>query len=157
MSALTVLTVGVSLVFGLQAMDAPAGDRTAEWATRQQAARVAIQLHDYKRAVDLFQECVGLSQTRVQRLTALSSYGIALNRMGRNVEAKAALERVLAEWGNDDDESRVLALGVLSSVERSLGDYERSEQMLRAALGDRSATAKQRATLMVNLTDLLRE
>jgi tetratricopeptide (TPR) repeat protein len=140
----------VSLAFVLRAAD--------EWTARQQAARVALQHQDYAGAIRLFGECVSLAANDDQRVTALGLYGIALNRAERNQEAKAALEQALAvrEKAGGDDE-RVVISGVLASVDRSLGDYQGAERVLRTAIGDSSARGGTRSTLMVNLTDLLRE
>jgi len=148
MRAFTVLTVGVCLVFGLQA---------SEWASREQAARIAMQGHDYDSAAQLFGESVGLATTPMERATALASYGIALNRAGRNAEAKAALERALEAWTGTAAEGRAVAAAVLGSVDRSLGDYQDAERVFRDAMADTSASSGERATLMVNLADLLRE
>jgi len=145
-----VLTIGVSLAVGLCAAD--------EWNARQQAARAALQHHDYAEAVRLFGESVSLSTSDFERVTALASYGIALNREGRNSDAKTALEQALAAREKADiGDQRIVILGVLASVNRSLGDYHGAERVLRAAIDDPSATGGARATLVVNLTDLLRE
>jgi hypothetical protein len=147
---LKVLITGVSLAFVLQAGN--------EWTARQQSARPALQHHDYAEAVRLFGECVSLSASGDERVTALALYGIALNRSARNQEAKAALEHAPAmrEKAEGGDE-RVVILGVLASVDRSLGDYRAAERVLRAGIGDPSASVGTRAILTVNLADLLRE
>jgi tetratricopeptide (TPR) repeat protein len=146
MSALKVLTVGVSLVFSLYAMDIPF-DR----------ARAALQQNDYTEAVRLFEQCVNLSKAGAERGTALTSYGIALSRVNRDGEAKAALEQALAVWGDEPGADRVVTLGMLAMVDRSLGDYQGAEREFRASIADGSGKAGYRSTLMVNLADLLRE
>jgi tetratricopeptide (TPR) repeat protein len=148
MSTFTVLTVGVSLVFSLQA---------ADWASCQHAASIALQQRNYVKADQLFEECAGLSATREERVTALASSGIALHLGDRNAEAKLALEQALAQWEESGESGRVVTSGVLASVDRSLGDYSGAERTYRAAIGDRSASQGERATLMVNLADLYRE
>lgn len=87
MITLKVLAAGVCLVLGLQAAD--------DWTTRQQAAKSALQKRNYAEAIRLYGECVSLSANDGQRVAALASYGIALNRADRNVEAKVALEQAL--------------------------------------------------------------
>lgn len=148
MSTFTVLTVGVCLVCGLQA---------ADWSRKQQAARLAMQQHDYSAAAQLFDECVALSGNSGERVTALASFGIALNRAGRNAEAKIALEEALAEWKDATAEGEAVASGVLAAVDRGLGDYQEAERVLRAAIGSSSTTPGNRVMLTVNLADLLRE
>jgi tetratricopeptide (TPR) repeat protein len=148
MSTLTVLTVGVCLVFGLQA---------ADWSTKQQAAHEAMQHHDYNEAARLFDECVALSKDNTERVAALASYGIALSRADRNQEAKAALEQAMAEWNESIVEGKAAVSFVLAAVDRSLGDYQGAERMLRTALGAQSGTKSNRLELLVALADLLRE
>jgi tetratricopeptide (TPR) repeat protein len=148
MSTLTVLMAGVSLVFGLQA---------TERFSRAEAAHAAMQQHDYAKAGQLYRECVDLSATSAQRATARASYGIALHLMDRNSEAKVALEQALAEWADARPSDRVVTLGVLAAVDRSLGDYPNAERIYRVAIEDPSGSQSERATLMVNLADLLRE
>ena len=162
MSTLTVLTAGVCLVFscigqGLQAADIPAEGRAADWAAKQQAAGLAMQRHDYSEAVRLFGESLVAAKSDAEHVTALASYGIALNRAQRNSGAKAALEQALAEWKGTTAAGETVASGVLAAVDRTLGDYQGAERILRAVIGDQSATATRRAELMVNLADMLRE
>ncbi len=147
MRTLSVLTVGVSLVFGLQA---------SEWTSRQEAGQAALQRHDFSGAAGIFEEAVPLAATANERRMALASYGIALSRTDRNAEAKSVLEQALAADPSSDNE-RAIILAALASVDRTLGDYRSSEKILRAAIADKTADANAQATLMVNLADLLRE
>jgi tetratricopeptide (TPR) repeat protein len=152
MRALIVPMAGVCLAFGLQA---------SEWASRQDAAKAAMLQHDYSTAAGLFQGCVSLATTPEDRVTALASEGIALNRANRNAEAKPVLEQALAGLaelkGKTSGADGLVISGVLASADRSLGDYVNAERILRAAGKDPSGTPGTRATLMVNLADLLRE
>ena len=147
MRTLSVLTVGVSLVFGLQA---------SEWTSRQEAGQAAMQQHDYSGAAGIFGDAVPLAATAGERRMALASCGIALGRADRNAEARTVLEQALAADSSLDNE-RAIILAALASVNRSLGDYRSAEKILRAAIAEESPEVNARATLMVNLADMLRE
>jgi tetratricopeptide (TPR) repeat protein len=116
-----------------------------------------MQHHNYNDAARLFDESVAIAKDSTEHVTALASYGIVLSRMQRNMEAKAVLEQALAEWKGTAAEGEAVASGVLAAVDRSLGDYQGAERVLRAAIGSQSTPADNRAALMVNLADLLRE
>jgi tetratricopeptide (TPR) repeat protein len=141
-----VLTAGVSLVLTLQASQLDAG-------------RAAMQQREYSHAVELFGECVLASKTPEDRVPALTSYGIALHRVGRNYDAKNALEQALAESANVPEQraNRVTASDELASVKRNLGDYAGAESTLRTALQDQATTSNEKAALATGLIDLLRE
>ena len=107
----------------------------------------AMRQHDYNAAAQDFSECVTLSTTPDERVTALGSYGIALNRLNRNAEAKVALEQALALRGGASISS------VLASVDRSLGEL--SGRGTGSAGGDRQCGRTR--DFDGNLADLLRE
>jgi len=116
-----------------------------------------LQRNDYPEAVRIFGQCVAMSKTDSEKVTALASYGIVLSRVNRNGEAKTALERAVSEWAGEPRADRVVISGVLASVDRSLGDYQAAERVLRGAIADGSGGDGYRSALMVNLADLLRE
>jgi tetratricopeptide (TPR) repeat protein len=158
MSTFRVLTIGVSLAFCLYATDSPAEIQTDPLILKQEAARDAIDQHDYNEAARLFSECMSLAANDAERFAAQGSYGIALHEANRNTEAKAALERALAGQENfPHGQNRVIISDALAAVDRSLGDYRGAERVLRTAMDYQSGTPEQRARLMLNLTDLLRE
>ena len=144
MRALIVPLAGVCLAFGLQA---------SEWSSHQEAAHAAMLRQDYNAASTLYGESVSLSATPAERAASLASYGVALSRANRNVEARAALEQAMTAGPVDKS---VVSVS-LASVERNLGDYQSAERVLRAAAQDASATPGGKATVFVNLADLLRE
>src|SRR5580693_1398862 len=95
-----------------------------------------MQKRDFSEAARFFDECVSLSSTSGERLTALAADGIALNEAGRYREAKVPLEQVLAAPAVLlTEEARVTISAVLASVDRSLGDYRAAERVLRSAIG----------------------
>ncbi len=148
MRTLCVLIAGVSLVSAAQA---------SEWAQRREAARLAVEQHDYNTAARLYSESVALATTAAERESALASYGIALSSGGRNAEARPVLEQALAGATGDESGRRVVVAGTLASVDRNLGDYQSAERILRAAIGDGTASQGDRSILMVNLADMMRE
>lgn len=156
MRALTVLTVGVSLVLGLQAMDSGSA---ADFDTQYAAARSAVKRQDFAGAARFFEQCVGLARSYDERATALASYGIVLHRTDQNREAKLALEQALGEAAKlaGPWTEHAIAAAELAAVYRSLGDYDNAERGLRAAIADPLATPAERAGMMVSLADILRE
>lgn len=124
----------------------------SEWSEKQDLARAALQACDYGAAVQLFRESIPLASSGTERAAALASYGIALNRSGRNREARPVLEQALA--GGAD---RQMISVALASADRYLGDYQSAERVLLAAVRDTSGAVAGRVEVMVNLADLLRE
>ena len=157
MSALKVLTFGVSLVLGLQAWDDPGTD----FAARQIAAAAALDEHDYARGIQIFEECALAARTDRERTAALAGYGIALRGADRDREARVALEKALAGWPeadvSDGREERGAVAAVLAAADRKVGDYAGAEEVLQTALGKPGNSSAIRAILVVNLADLLRE
>lgn len=157
MSTFRVLTIGVCLAAGLYAADAPRvqGDPLIE---KQQAALKALERRDYNEAMRLYRECMALAANDNERFAVLGSYGIALHEADRNQEAKVILEAALA--GQEkiaNGQNRVIISDALAGTDRSLGDYGTAEQVLRTAIGYHSGTPEQRAKLILDLADILRE
>ncbi len=126
--------------------------QASEWSSKQDRADAALEARDYSAAAQMYSESIPLASNDAERAASRAAYGIALSRAGRNREAKPVLEQALAS-GVD----RQAVSASLASADRSLGDYQSAEHVLRAASGDTSGSSAGRAELMVNLADLFRE
>lgn len=129
----------------------------SEWGAKEQTGQAAMQQHDFKTAGDIFLANMSQATTEIERTSALASYGVALAGQKRNAEAKTALENALRNPESLSDQNRTTVTRMLSSIDRSLGDYAGAERLLRTAVADSSLHANERASLMVKLIDLLRE
>ena len=156
MRMLIVLTAGVSLALGLQALDnAPA----ANWSAQVRAAKDASERNDFAEAARLLSASLDSAPSPDQRAVTRVSYGIALYQAGHNSQAKDALEQGLAELEHvaGVDESRATAARELARVDRLLGDYPSAERVLRAAITAQGEHPNAQALLMADLANLSRE
>jgi tetratricopeptide (TPR) repeat protein len=126
--------------------------QASELSAKLDLARAAMQARDYGQAAQLFGDSVPLAASDAERVDALALYGLALNRAGRNREAKPVLEQALAAGARGQT-----AAAALAAVYRETGDYGGAERVLLAAIRNISAGGADRAALLVNLADLLRE
>lgn len=154
----------VVFLYGVRAQAGTTG-APADWAEIHAKAVEELEKYDVDTAVNLLTQCRAMAKSPEQLGITENDLGAALSHIGHTREAKQWLEQALEIWKTNRESSvRFGQTAVtLSEVQRELGQYAESEQLLRQALAKIPAATSSpdasevRALAMYALGDMLRE
>ena len=129
------------------------------WMALHNQGVAAAQRQDFQAATDFFRKCWDNAATPFERGVSANDMGVAMVHLNRSKEGLPWLERALAVWKNEPDESRNAAgtTEAIATVLRQLGDYPPAEQLLRQSLTALPLDNEDRARMLNLLADILRE
>jgi tetratricopeptide (TPR) repeat protein len=129
------------------------------WIALHNQGVAAAQRQDFQAASELFRNSWDVAGSTFEQGISANDLGVALVRLNRGKEGLPWLERALAIWKNEPDESRYAAgtTQAIATVMRQLGDYPPAERLLRQALTAKPLDNEDRARMLNLLADILRE